>query len=90
MKVIKIGAEWCSGCLVMRPRWEEIEKEHPTLRTEYWDFDKDRKKMGEYGVTSEVLPVCIFWDKEGGEVDRCEGEVEKKRLLELIQKYKDR
>jgi len=25
MKVLKFGAVWCPGCLVMRPRWAEIE-----------------------------------------------------------------
>jgi len=25
MKVLKFGAVWCSGCLVMRPRWRSIE-----------------------------------------------------------------
>jgi hypothetical protein len=27
MHIVKIGAAWCSGCLVMKPRWAEIEKE---------------------------------------------------------------
>jgi len=34
MKVLKIGAVWCNGCLVMKPRWEELEKENPWLETE--------------------------------------------------------
>lgn len=42
MKVLKIGAVWCNGCLVMRPRWQEIEKENPWLKTEYFDFDEDK------------------------------------------------
>ena len=25
MKVLKFGAVWCPGCLVMKPRWKEIE-----------------------------------------------------------------
>lgn len=39
MKVLKFGAVWCSGCLVMRPRWEKIEKEHAWLETECFDCD---------------------------------------------------
>ena len=39
MKVIKIGASWCAGCRVMKPRWEEIEKENPWLETEFISLD---------------------------------------------------
>ena len=45
MKVLKFGAVWCSGCLVMKPIWQEIEKEHPWLKTEYYDFDKDKETV---------------------------------------------
>ena len=38
MKIIKIGSTWCSGCIVMKPIWEEIEKEIK-LDTKYYDFD---------------------------------------------------
>ncbi len=41
MKVLKFGAVWCSGCLVMRPLWQDIEAENPWLKTEYDDFDED-------------------------------------------------
>ena len=45
MKVLKFGAVWCNGCLVMRPRWQEIEKETPWLTTKYFDFDKDKEMV---------------------------------------------
>ena len=50
MKILKIGAVWCPGCLVMRPRWAEIEKEMPDLITEYYDFDKDKEIMEKYAI----------------------------------------
>ncbi|NCC70988.1 thioredoxin, partial [bacterium] len=37
LKVLKFGAVWCPGCLIMKPRWEEIEKENIWLKTEYYD-----------------------------------------------------
>jgi thioredoxin-related protein len=89
MKVIKIGAVWCSGCLVMRPRWEEIEKENTWLKTEYFDFDNDNKLIKKYKVESGRLPVFIFLDKRGGEILRISGEVEKKKLLEVINENKN-
>ena len=90
MKVLKIGAEWCSGCLVMKPRWVEIEKEHDWLVTEYFDYDKDAEKIEAYGVESESLPVFVFLDKDGKEMLRKEGEVSKKELVRLILENKEK
>ena len=50
MKILKFGAVWCSGCLVMRPRWQEIEKEMPELKTEYYDFDKDKEMVTSHKI----------------------------------------
>lgn len=89
MKVLKIGAVWCNGCLVMRPRWQEIEKETPWLKTEYFDFDKDKAVVKKYNITSGVLPVFIFLDKRGQEIQRLNGEIAKDKLLKVIYAQKD-
>lgn len=89
MKVLKFGALWCNGCLVMKPRWSEIEKENPWLKTEYFDFDKDKKQVSKHGIDSGVLPVFIFLDKNGQELLRLSGEVDKKDLVSSINKYKN-
>jgi len=73
----------------MRPRWEEIEKENTWLKTEYFDFDNDNKLIKKYKVESGRLPVFIFLDKRGGEILRISGEVEKKKLLEVINENKN-
>lgn len=90
MKVIKIGAVWCNGCIVMRPRWAEVEKENSWLKTVYFDFDTDRDKINKYKIDSGVLPVFIFIDKKGNEIERITGEIEKNKIIELINKYKDK
>jgi len=84
MRVLKFGAVWCNGCLVMRPRWQEIEKENPWLKTEYFDFDKDKETVNGYDIVSGVLPVFVFLDKDGKEILRLSGEVEKSELLKVI------
>lgn len=89
MKVIKIGAIWCNGCLVMKPRWLEIENENPWLKTEYLDFDADKEKVSKYDVTSGILPVFIFLDKNGNELFRLNGEIQKEKLQNLINENKD-
>lgn len=90
MKVLKIGAEWCSGCIIMKPRWGEIEKENEWLMTEYFDWDRDQEKIKEHNINSDLLPVFVFLNKEGKEIDRRTGEVSKKELVELINKYKEK
>lgn len=89
MKVIKIGADWCNGCLVMRPRWSEIERENPWLKTEYLDFDNDRKLVSRYKIESGKLPVFIFLNKKGEEILRISGEIEKKDLIKAINESKN-
>lgn len=90
MKVLKIGATWCNSCLVMRPRWQEIETENPWLETEYYDFDEDEKKLKKYEIESSKLPVFIFLDKKGREFLRISGELSKKELVELINRHKNK
>lgn len=90
MKIIKIGAIWCNACNVMRPRWQEIEQENPWLKTQYFDFDIDADKIKSYLIKGENLPVFIFLDKEGKELIRLSGEIEKAKLFELINQYKDK
>ncbi len=89
MKVLKIGAVWCPGCIVMRPRWQEIEKENPWLKTEYYEYDDSPEVVAKYGLKGENLPVFIFLNKDGEEIKRLIGEVSKKDLLKLIEEYKD-
>jgi thiol-disulfide isomerase/thioredoxin len=89
MKVIKIGAVWCNGCLVMRPRWQEIEAENPWIKTEYYDFDQDQEKIAAYQVEDAKLPVFIFLDNNNRELDRLSGEIDKAVIIDKINQYKD-
>ena len=91
MKVIKIGAVWCPGCVVMKPRWAEIEKAQPWLKTEYYDFDQDKEELKKYKAENEDrLPIFIFLDKKGTELLRLHGEVSVKELLKIILENKNK
>jgi len=83
MKLLKIGAVWCPGCLIMKPRLQEIEKEIPELETEFYDFDKDKEVMEKYHIDHK-LPVFIFLDKEEKEILRLTGEIDKEELVSVI------
>jgi len=89
MKVLKFGAIWCQACLVMKPRWEEIEKELPWLKTEYFDYDKSKDTIKEYNVGDEI-PVFIFLDNNGKEFDRSKGEIDKQKLIDFCEINKDK
>ena len=89
MEVIKIGAAWCTGCLVMRPRWKKIEEKYPWLITKNYDFDEDKKYIDNHSIDVKLLPTFIFIDKIGNELHRVSGEVSEKKLIDLITKYKD-
>lgn len=82
MRVLKFGAVWCAECLVMRPMWQEIEKDIPELKTEYFDADNNSEKLKEYGVTD--IPVFIFLDKEGKEFLRLKGIQNKTDLIKIV------
>jgi thiol-disulfide isomerase/thioredoxin len=88
MKVLKFGAVWCPGCLVMKPRWEEIEKEHPWLETEYFDYDKSKDAVKQYCIGTN-LPVFVFLDKDRNEILRLQGEIKKDELIRIITENKD-
>ena len=86
MQIIKIGAVWCPGCLVMNKIWNNILKDNDLDIIEL-DYDMDKDEISKYNV-GQVLPVIIFLDNNGVELDRLIGEQKEKKLLEIIEKYK--
>jgi len=87
MRVLKFGAVWCSGCSIMKPIWEEIEKENPWLETDFFDYDENRKIFKKYNVDKK-LPCFIFFNNKGKEFLRLNGEISKKELIKIIQENK--
>ena len=86
MKIIKIGSSWCSGCIIMKPIWEEIEKE-TKLNTTYYDFDVYEDTLKEKYHIGDKLPIVIFQDDDGNELERIVGETKKEKLLATIMRY---
>jgi thiol-disulfide isomerase/thioredoxin len=94
MKVLKFGAVWCNGCIVMKPRWQKIETIYKnngcTLDTEFFDFDNEDPKVQEtldkYKIKDDQgkLPVFVFLDNQGQEVERLTGEIEEEKLMDVI------
>lgn len=76
MEVIRISAIWCSSCLVMKSRFNEIANELNVKIIDY-DYDLDYDKIEKYNV-SDVLPVYIKDDK------RLEGEHTKEEIRKFL------
>ena len=86
MKIIKIGAIWCPGCLVMNKIWKNINNKYE-LDIEELDYDMDSAKVLEYNV-GDILPVIIFISSKGDEIDRLIGEQKEDTIVDLIEKYR--
>ena len=82
MKVIKINAMWCPGCLISKAIWNEIVKEYPNNEYITLDYDLDEEEVEKYNV-GDILPVVIIED-ENVELKRIVGEKNKKEILEEI------
>ena len=82
MKIIKINAMWCSGCLSMKKIWKEIEKEYPNLDIINYDYDMDEEEVKKYNV-GKVLPVVIF--KKNNTEKRLIGEKKKQEIIKIIE-----
>ena len=76
MEVIRISAIWCSSCLVMKSRFNEVAKEY-NIDIIDLDYDLDYDEIEKYNV-SEVLPVYIKGDK------RLEGEHTKEEIRKFL------
>lgn len=86
MKIIKIGAIWCPGCLVMKKTWKNILEKYPDLDITDLDMDMNSEEAKKYNP-GKVLPVIIFL-KDNKELERLVGEQKETDLINIIEKYK--
>ena len=85
MKIIRINAMWCGGCLAMHKVWKKVENEYPNLEITNYDYDMDEDVVKEYNPGT-LLPVAIFF-KDDIEVERLNGEKSFEEIIEIINKY---
>lgn len=81
MKIIKINAMWCPGCLISKSIWNEIKSEYPNNEYIDLDYDLDEEKIEKYNV-GDTLPVVIFIDNK--EIKRIIGEKSKKEIMDEV------
>lgn len=86
MKIIKIGAIWCPGCLVMKKVWKDIMNEYQLNILEL-DYDIDNEEVSKYNP-GQILPITIFTDDNNNELERLIGEQTKEKIINAIEKYR--
>jgi len=86
MKIIKIGAIWCPGCLVMNKIWNKLDSDSE-LEVLSLDYDMDSEEVAKYDV-GKILPVIIFVDRDDNELERLVGEQTENKIWEVINKYR--
>ncbi len=86
MKVVKITAVWCSGCLIMNKVWNNILKKY-NIDTLCLDYDVDEEEVMRYSP-GDVLPVFIFYSNQE-EVKRLVGEIDEKAMLKEVEEVLD-
>lgn len=84
MKIIRISAIWCSGCLVMKKIWKEIEILYPNIDYIDYDYDLDIEEFRKYNV-GDIVPINIFI-KDDKEIVRLIGEKSKEDIINAIEK----
>lgn len=86
MRVVKIGAVWCNGCLVMNNVWNKVLK-NKDIDTKALDIDMDEEEVKDYNI-GDTLPVFIFYSGDK-EVKRVIGEVSYDEMIKVIEEIEN-
>lgn len=85
--MVDIGAKKCIPCKMMAPIMEELEKEYDATGKAaiiFIDVWENREQGQKFGIRS--IPTQIFYDKDGKEVSRHEGFMDKKEIVSRLEK----
>jgi thiol-disulfide isomerase/thioredoxin len=89
MKVLSFGAVWCPSCILMKLRWEKIQKELSWLQIEYYDYNQDKEMIARYNIGRDI-PLAIFLDQQNNELNRWQGEIDRQELIKFLGENKDK
>ena len=84
MKIIKIGAIWCSACLKMNNYYSKLQEEFPNLEIISYDIDFDEEEAKKY-PTKDVLPALFFY-QDDKLITRLDGEKTYDEIKEILNK----
>ena len=81
MRIIKVGALWCPGCLIVNKSIKKI-KEELNIEVIEYDYDFNSEEVLKYNV-GDTLPVIII-ELDGKEINRLIGERSYEEIKEAI------
>ncbi|MGD9210794.1 MAG: thioredoxin domain-containing protein [Desulfobacteraceae bacterium] len=83
--MVDLGAHKCIPCKMMAPIIAELQKEYAGRASivfiDVWENREQAQKFGIHGI-----PTQIFYDKNGKEVSRHVGFLDKKNIVEIFNK----
>ncbi len=83
--MVDLGAKSCIPCKMMTPILEELEKEYKDRAAiVFIDVWKRPDQTPLFGI--KAIPTQIFYDKSGKEVMRHEGFMDKKSIVDMLEK----
>jgi thioredoxin 1 len=83
--MVDIGGESCTPCKMMEPILRELEETYRGKAAIIAiNVGKDRDKSKLYGA--RIIPTQVFYDREGKETFRHEGFLDKKSIIEMLEK----
>jgi len=84
MKMVRITAQWCTSCLIMKKRWKDFINVDSFDEIIDFDYDDDVDQITSYEV-GNILPVVIIYDDHSNELKRMIGEISKKQLKKELE-----
>ncbi len=83
--MVDLGAKSCIPCRMMAPILEELEKEYKgkaaIIFIDVWQNEDEGKRFG-----VQAIPTQIFYNKNGKEVSRHQGFMEKQAIIDQLEK----
>ena len=83
--IVDFYADWCGPCKILGPELEKASKEIKGVKFGKVDVDRNQDLAGRFGVMS--IPTLIFF-KNGKQVDKSTGVLDKDEILEKIKEIK--
>ena len=82
--MVDLGAHKCIPCKMMEPVMEEVTKEYAGRASVIFiDVWEHRDQAPRFGI--RAIPTQIFFDKEGKEVSRHEGYLDKASIVKMFE-----
>lgn len=83
--MVDLGAHKCIPCKMMAPIIEKLQKEYADRASiifiDVWEHKEQAQRFGIRGI-----PTQIFYDKQGKEVGRHVGFLDKKSIMDMFEK----